>query len=280
MAVELLFEVGDGVGAVVEDGRGQRGVGFAFAEDAHEIVGAAGAAGCDHGDVGGAGDGARQVAIEALLDAVGIHRGEQNLAGAELLAARGPLDGVDAFVVAAAAGEDVPCAGRAAAGVDGQHDGLRAEFEAQLGEQLGAADGGGVDRDFVGAGHQDAPRVGDGADAAADRERDENFARGAGDDVGHDGAGVARGGDVEEDQLVGALPIVAVGQLDRIAGVAQVHEVDAFDHAAAGDVETGDDSFGQHQSSRKLRTICRPTGPDFSGWNCTPKTFRSSRTAV
>ncbi len=63
---------------------------------------------------------------------------------------------------------------------------------------------------------------------------------------GHDFAGVARCGDVEKDQLVGALAIVAIGQFDRIAGIAQVDEVDALDHAAAGDVETGNDAFGEH----------------------------------
>ena len=41
-------------------------------------------------------------------------------------------------------------------------------------------------------------------------------------------------------------PVVAVGQLDRIARVAQVDEVDALDHAAAGDVETGNDALGEH----------------------------------
>ena len=91
---------------------------------------------------------------------------------------------------------------------------------------------------------QDAARVGDGADAAADGQRDEDLARGAGDDVGHDFAGVAGGGDVEEDQFVGALAVVAVGQFDGVAGIAQVDEVDALDDAAAGDVETGDDAFG------------------------------------
>ena len=51
---------------------------------------------------------------------------------------------------------------------------------------------------------------------------------------------VGRRGDVEEHQLVGALGVVAGGQLDRIAGVAQVDEVDALDDAAAGDVEARD----------------------------------------
>ena len=39
--------------------------------------------------------------------------------------------------------------------------------------------------------------------------------------VGDDVAALVRGGDVEEDELVGALGVVARGQLDRVAGVAQ-----------------------------------------------------------
>jgi hypothetical protein len=45
-----------------------------------------------------------------------------------------------------------------------------------------------------------------------------------------------RGGDVEEDQLVGALGVVALGQLDRVAGIAQADEVGALDDAASVDV--------------------------------------------
>jgi hypothetical protein len=98
--------------------------------------------------------------------------------------------------------------------------------------------------DLVGAGHQDAARVGHGADAAAHGQRDEDLARGARHHVGHDFAGVAGGGDVEEDQLVGAVAVVAVGQFHGVAGIAQVDEVDALDDASAGDVEAGDDAFG------------------------------------
>ena len=49
------------------------------------------------------------------------------------------------------------------------------------------------------------------------------------------------GGDVEEDELVGALAVVAGGELHRIARVAQAHEVDALDHPARVDVEARDD---------------------------------------
>ena len=156
-------------------------------------------------------------------------------------------DGVDAFVVAPAARVDVPCAGGAAARVDGQHHRLRSEFVAQFGEELGAAHGGGIDGNLIGAGHEDAAGIGDGADAAPDGERDENLARGAGDDVGHDLARVARGRDVEEDEFVGPLAVIAVGELDRVAGVTQVDEVDALDDPAAGDVQAGNDALGEHE---------------------------------
>jgi hypothetical protein len=46
-------------------------------------------------------------------------------------------------------------------------------------------------------------------------------------------APVARRGDVEEGQLVGALLVVARGDLDRVARVAKLDEVDALDDAAA-----------------------------------------------
>jgi len=39
---------------------------------------------------------------------------------------------------------------------------------------------------------------------------------------------------------VGTLPVVATGQLHRVAGITQVHEVDALDHPARVDVQTGD----------------------------------------
>jgi hypothetical protein len=60
---------------------------------------------------------------------------------------------------------------------------------------------------------------------------------------------VAGGGDVEEGQLVGALLVVAAGDFHRVAGIAQLGEVDAFDDAAGGHVEAGDDAFGEHDSS-------------------------------
>ncbi len=82
----------------------------------------------------------------------------------------------------------------------------------------------------------------DRAHAAPDRQRDEHLIGRALDDVDHRAAAVGGGGDVEEDELVGAFAVVERGQLDRIAGIAQIDELDAFDDAAAGHVQTGNDS--------------------------------------
>jgi len=57
-------------------------------------------------------------------------------------------------------------------------------------------------------------------------------------------APVTGGGDVEEGEFVGALLVVAGGNLDRVAGVAQFDEVDALDDATTGHVQAGDDAFG------------------------------------
>ena len=53
------------------------------------------------------------------------------------------------------------------------------------------------------------------------------------DHVQDDPAPLVAGGDVEEDQLVGPLRLVARGDLDRVARVAEVDEVRPLDHAAA-----------------------------------------------
>src|SRR2546425_1042890 len=98
----------------MKDRCGKRGIGFAVGEHAHKVLGLARAAGSDHGNVRSAGNGAREVAIEAFLHAVGVHRSEQDLARAQLFAARRPFDSIDALVIAAAAGEHVPLARSAA----------------------------------------------------------------------------------------------------------------------------------------------------------------------
>ena len=122
-----------------------------------------------------------------------------------------------------------------------QHDAPRAESSAHLVEHLRAGYGGGVDADLVGAGAQHGVDVVDGADAPTHGERDEHLVGGAFDHVHHGGATRTRRGDVEERQFVGAFAVVAFGQFDGVAGVAEVLEVDALDDATVVDVEAGND---------------------------------------
>ena len=129
----------------------------------------------------------------------------------------------------------------------------RPKTSAPARDELGIVDGGGVDRDLVGAGGEQLAHVVDGADAAADGERDEDLVGGPLDDVDHRAPAVGGGGDVEEDELVGALGVVEGGQLDRIAGVAQIDELDALDDPAVGHVEAGDDPPGQTWSAIAVR---------------------------
>ena len=80
-----------------------------------------------------------------------------------------------------------------------------------------------VERDLVGPGAQQLPHVVHRAHAAAHGERHVDIRRRVRrDDVQHDLALLVGGGDVEEDQLVGALRRRRPGPpADRIAGVAQ-----------------------------------------------------------
>jgi len=134
-----------------------------------------------------------------------------------------------------------------AARVDVDHGGAAAELAADLGDEVGVVDRGGVDADLLGASLDEARGVVEGADAAADGEGHEDLFGDAPDHVEHDVAPLVAGGDVEEHQFVGAVLLVAARNLDRVACIAQVEEVDALDDAAAVDVEAGNDPFAQHR---------------------------------
>src|SRR5262249_18743243 len=90
----------------------------------------------------------------------------------------------------------------------------------------------------------------DRADAATHGERDEDAVGHAADHVGHDLAPVGRSRDVQKDQLVGALAVISGALFDRVPGVDQIDEADAFDHATAVNVETRNDALSQHFRSR------------------------------
>ena len=86
----------------------------------------------------------------------------------------------------------------------------------------------------------------DGAHAAADGERHEARLGGAAHHVEDDAAVLVARGDVEKGEFVGAGLVVGDRRLDRIAGVAQIDELDALDDAAVFHVEAGYDADFEH----------------------------------
>ena len=230
----------------MEDAGREHGVGDF--EPVGEVVQRAGAAGGDDGDGDALADGAEQPEVVARLRAVAVHARHEELARAAVGGLGGPLHRVYADRLAPAVREDLPAGRRAAGllGVHGDDHALRAEPVGGGGEELGLAEGGGVDRHLVGPGVEHPSDIGYGADAAADGERDEDGVGGAAHDLGHRGAALVRGRDVEEDELVGAGLVVDERLLHGVARVAEVDEVHAFDDAAVVDVQAGDDALGQH----------------------------------
>ncbi len=142
-------------------------------------------------------------------------------------------------------GVHAPRAGPGRLGVDRRDDALRAVSRGRGVEQRRVGHAGGIDADLVGAGIEERPDVLDRIHASAHRQRNEHDVRHRLDHAVEEAARLDARADVEEGELVGALGVVAPRHLDGVAGIAQVDEVHALDHAARGDVETGDDALGE-----------------------------------
>src|SRR6185369_11390967 len=116
------------------------------------------------------GHGGEQVEIVAVLRAVAVDAGEEDLPGAALDAFADPGQGVFPRRAAATVRHHLPTGTRTAS-VDREDDALAAEAPSQAIEQLGLDDGGGVDPDLVGAGEKQAAGVLFTAHAASHGER-------------------------------------------------------------------------------------------------------------
>ena len=141
------------------------------ARAARRCSGLARAAGGDHGDLDGVGHGAGHRQVVAVLGAVGVHAGQDDLAGAEPLDLARPGDRLQPGRHPAAVDVDLPDLAAVAVdplGVDVHDDALAAEPPGRPADELGVAHGGRVDRDLVGPGVQQGPDVVEVADAAAD----------------------------------------------------------------------------------------------------------------
>ena len=129
-------------------------------------------------------------------------------------------------------------------------DALRPERARAQRNQVRVADGSGIDGYFVGACVQHGAHVFDGSKSAADGQGNEHLIGGAPHHVMHDAAVFVRGRNIQKNEFVRAFGVVKPGLFDGVAGVHDVYEAHAFDHAAFVHVQTGNDASGQrHQEA-------------------------------
>ena len=236
---------------------GQNGVGLALKQDLGEVLEGAGAAAGDHRHAHGFADAPRDHQVKTGLRAVGVDAVQNDFTRAQPNRATGPLDGIEAGGSPSAVREHLPALSLDAPGVEGDDDALAAELFRPGANEVRRGQRRRIDADLVGAGAEHGLHVLDGADAAADRKRHKAFFGDALDDIDHGLSCVRTGGDIEKNHFVGALLVVAKGQLNGLADVAQFArlgfaEADAAGDLAVVDVQAGNDAFGEHAGDGRI----------------------------
>ena len=238
---------------------------------------------------------AGQLQVVAVFGSVPVHRGEQDLTGAQFDSPPRPCHRVPSGGLPATHHHNFEPASGTPPGVDGQHYALASESAAAFLEKLGTADCGGVYAHLVGPGPQRRLHVLGGADSSTHGEGDEHLRGGLSHHVPEGVPVLGSSGDIQIADLIGAFRRIAARQFYGVSLVGEVHEVDSFNYSTAGHIQAGNDPFPQHQkapfpvaghpadqerqSATKLESTRSPLAPERSGWNWTP-TRCPSRTAT
>src|SRR5581483_10065915 len=219
---QLLAQRDEPLGVFVEDGREERRL--RHRERFGDVARVPGAARGDHRERDGVAQRGELLEVVAVLRPVTVDGGDEQLAGAALLALAGPLErsalGVARRRVRAHS---------AVLGVDRDDDRLAAEGARELLDQSRARERGRVDADLVRTRFEQGGGVVDGADAAAERERDRHLLGDARGDADRRRLLLHARRDVEEDELVRPAFRVRRAELDGVADVAQLAEAHALD---------------------------------------------------
>ena len=238
----------------MHDAGDERGIGAATDDDVTYVRRRSRAAARNDGHAHRVRHGPRQFQIVARPCAIAVDAGEQDLARAPRHALPRPLDRVE-FRAHAGAGRVHAPGISLAPRIDARDDALRAEPVCALGHDLRTLHRRRIHADLVRAGAQRGRHVADRANAAADRERNEQALRRPAREIEHGPALLVRRADVEKHNLVGAVALVALGELDGIADVAQSLEPDALHDAALPHVEADDQAT--REAHLRLRCFAR-----------------------
>ena len=203
------LDLGDGVDPAMEDRGGEDRVGAAVADRRDEVRGAGRAAGRDDRHVDTRDVIARSRSVSkpdrsrrdrSRSRAARRRRGRPRGRPSRRRRARSPRGRPGRRPPRPA-----PRPRRSPPGVDRDDDRLAPERAGAARDERRVRDRRRVERDLVGAGAEDVAHLVDASHAAADGQRDERPPGRPLDDVEERAAALRRGGDVEEDELVGAL---------------------------------------------------------------------------
>ena len=128
--------------------------------------------------------------------------------------------------------------------INGDHNRLRAKFIARFFHQLWVGHGRSIDADFIRARIQQASHIAHLTHAAADGERNKYLLGHALDNVENQAALIRARRDVKKRDFIRAFIVILFRDFNRIACIAQIDEINAFDDATRVDIEAGDDAFG------------------------------------
>jgi hypothetical protein len=143
------------------------------------------------------------------------------------------------------------------------HNTLRAKSFGGLRDELRARYRGCVDPDLVSTCAQQSINIVDGTHTPANGQRDEYFLGRSPHNIQGCFTIAAAGCDVEEYEFIGSLQVVRASELDRVACIAQINEIDTFDNAPSIHIEAGNhtnsDGHGLQPRSPRAATPLRTT---------------------
>ena len=210
----------------MKDAGRQHGISLALDHALGKMFERAHAAARNHRNRHRARHGAGERQVKASLGAVAVHAGQQDLAGAAASRLLGPRHRVDARGVAASRGKDLPlvgtgCAGQTnALGIDRHDHGLAAKRRGSLADQRRVTHGGRVERHLIGTGGNHGPHARQVAETATHGIGNSELLGRMRRHLDSRRTVVARGGNVQEDDLVRTLAVIGTRQLHRITRIA------------------------------------------------------------
>jgi len=222
------LDVSDCIVAVVKDRRRERRV-CASMKRLRQVTRRRGSAAGDHRHVDRRADRRQQGEVVAFSGAIAIPAGQKDLTGAAHLRLLCPGDGIFARAIPSGSHHDLPSITRCCAGcIQRQHHTLSPKLVGQLGEQIRARDRRGVDADLVRSGGEQLSGVLDCADPTADGQRNVHHRANGPNGLDRCCSALRCRGNIEQNQLIGALLRVEFGALCRIARITQPLKLDAF----------------------------------------------------